>query len=331
MGIVALLLFPVWHIGCPHRIGQTQPQECALLDAWKTTHIRNNRFSHPGGHSWGIDLDDGSSNYAVYNNLCLNMGIKFREGFCREAENNIIINGFFGFHVWLSGCDDVVRNNIVVDADPYRLIRANPQYAKEFNHNLFWNDGNDIVFGDNKLTFAQWQADELDTDSLIADPKFIAPENGNYQVAEDSPALQLGFKNFSMNQFGVTKPEFQAIVAKTPRIFTPAPNESASNARSNVIVEWQGMAVKHLVGEGEKSAAGLGEESGVLIIYGQGVLSPGDVILELDGAAIDTIDDLQRLAREKQGRTVELVIWRGSARTETLTLKDELQASSSRQ
>ena len=297
-------------------------KERALLDAWKTTHIRNNRFSHPGGHSWGIDLDDGSSNYAVYNNLCLNMGIKFREGFFRTAENNIIINGFFGFHVWMPGCDDVVRNNIVVDADPYRLIRANPQYAKEFNHNLFWNDGNEIVFGDSKLTFAQWRADGLDTDSLIADPKFIGPENGNYQVAEDSPALQLGFKNFPMDQFGVTKREFQAVVAKAPRIFTPAPIENAAQARSNAIVEWQGMEVKNLVGEGEKSAAGLGEVSGVLVIDGQGVLSPGDVILELDGAAIDTVDDLQRLGRKKQGGTVLLKIWRGSARTETLTLKE---------
>jgi hypothetical protein len=296
-------------------------KERALLDAWKTTHIRNNRFSHPGGHSWGIDLDDGSSNYAVYNNLCLNMGIKFREGYFRKAENNIIINGFFGFHIWLPGCDDVVRNNIVVDADPYRLIRANPQYAEEFNHNLFWNGGNDIVFGDNKLTFAQWQADGLDTDSLIADPEFVAPENGDYQVSEDSPALQLGFKNFPMNQFGVTKPEFQAVVAKVPRTFTPAPTETDAHVRSNAIVEWQGMKVKNLAGEGEKSAAGLGEESGVLVIEGQGALSPGDVILKLDGAAISTVDDLQRLSREKQGWTVQLEIWRGSARTETLTLK----------
>jgi hypothetical protein len=295
-------------------------KERALLDAWKTTHIRNNRFSHPGGHSWGIDLDDGSSNYSVYNNLCLNMGIKFREGYFRRAENNIIINGFFGFHVWLPGCDDVVRNNIVVDADPYRLIRANPQYAKEFNHNLFWNSGSNMVFGDEKLSFAQWQAAGLDTDSLVADPKFIAPEKGNYHVADDSPALQLGFKNFPMNQFGVTKPEFQHMVASIPRTFTPAPTESAAHARSNSTVEWQGMKVKNLVGEGEKSAAGLGEESGVLIVDGQGVLSPGDVILELDGTAIDTVDDLHRLSQEKQGRTVQLRIWRGSARAETLTL-----------
>jgi hypothetical protein len=34
-------------------------------------------------------LDDGSSNYQIYNNLCLNGGIKLREGFYRTVENNI--------------------------------------------------------------------------------------------------------------------------------------------------------------------------------------------------------------------------------------------------
>ena len=39
-----------------------------------------------------IDLDDGSSNYHIYNNICLNGGLKLREGFYRTVENNIIIN-----------------------------------------------------------------------------------------------------------------------------------------------------------------------------------------------------------------------------------------------
>ncbi len=55
--------------------------EMILLDAVKTTTIRNNRFRCDRG--WDIDLDDGSSNYHIYNNLCLNGGIKLREGFYR--------------------------------------------------------------------------------------------------------------------------------------------------------------------------------------------------------------------------------------------------------
>jgi len=38
------------------------------LDAVQTTIIRNNRMRCD--HGWDIDLDDGSSNYHLYNNLC---------------------------------------------------------------------------------------------------------------------------------------------------------------------------------------------------------------------------------------------------------------------
>jgi hypothetical protein len=189
----------------------------STLDNYKVTHIRYNRFSHPGGHSWGIDLDDGSSNYHVYSNLCMGMGVKLREGFYRRVENNIIIRGFFGFHIWLPGCDDVVERNIVVDDNPYRLIRANPAYAKSFNRNLFFNHGQPIRF--DKGDFEAWQKRSLDTESLIADPLFINPAGGDYRVRPDSPALKLGFKNFSMDNFGVLKPEFRAEAEEGHRRF----------------------------------------------------------------------------------------------------------------
>jgi hypothetical protein len=192
----------------------------STLDNYKVTHIRYNRFSHPGGHSWGIDLDDGSSNYHVYSNLCMGMGVKLREGFYRRVENNIIIRGFFGFHIWLPGCDDVVERNIVVDDNPYRLIRANPAYAKSFNRNLFFNHGQPIRF--DKGDFEAWHKRSLDTKSLIADPLFIDPGKGDYRVRPDSPALKLGFKNFPMDNFGVLKPEFRAEAKEVHRRFDQA-------------------------------------------------------------------------------------------------------------
>jgi len=192
----------------------------STLDNYKVTHIRYNRFSHPGGHSWGIDLDDGSSNYHVYSNLCIGMGVKLREGFYRRVENNIIIRGFFGFHIWLPGCDDVVERNIVVDDNPYRLIRANPAYAKSFNRNLFFNHGQPIRF--DKGDFEAWHKRSLDTESLIADPLFIDPAKGDYRVRPDSPALKLGFKNFPMDNFGVLKPKFRAEAKEEHRRFDQA-------------------------------------------------------------------------------------------------------------
>ena len=51
----------------------------ALWDCRKTIVLHDNRWRCD--HGWDIDLDDGSSNFHLYNNLCLNGGLKFREGF----------------------------------------------------------------------------------------------------------------------------------------------------------------------------------------------------------------------------------------------------------
>jgi hypothetical protein len=193
----------------------------ATLDAWKTTHIRNNRFAHPaGGHSWGIDLDDGSSNYHIYDNLALNMGVKLREGFFRRVENNIMVNGFGGFHIWVPGSDDVVARNVIVDGAPYRFIRANPTYARTIDHNLFWNGGRPIeieIEWETRIPLDQWRKQGFDTHSVVADPLFTDPERGDYSVRPGSPALALGFRNFPMDRFGVLKPAFQREVAKARR------------------------------------------------------------------------------------------------------------------
>ncbi|MHC4603753.1 MAG: hypothetical protein ACYS6W_10540, partial [Planctomycetota bacterium] len=86
--------------------------------------------------------------------------------------------------------------------------------------NLFWNDGETIRF--DKGDFEAWKKRNLDTDSLIADPLFIAPARGDYRVRPNSPALKLGFKNFPMDNFGVLKPEFRAEAQEGHRRFDQA-------------------------------------------------------------------------------------------------------------
>ena len=53
--------------------------------------------------------------------------------------------------------------------------------------------------------------------SLVGDPLFVDPANGDFRVKDGSPALELGFKNFPMDQFGVVSPRLRAI-ARTPEI-----------------------------------------------------------------------------------------------------------------
>ncbi len=294
-------------------------KERCLLDNWKVTHIRNNRFAHPGGHSWGIDLDDGSSNYRVYNNLCLGMGVKLREGFFRLVENNIIINGFGGFHIWMPACDDVIARNIFVSDKPYQFIRANPAYAKEFDYNLFFcKEGRPTITGVGKpMSLEQWQQKGFDSHSIFADPMFVAAENGDYRVRPDSPALKLGFKNFPMDRFGVRKAAFQREVAREPRRFKPAPTQPAvGSTRSAARAAWLGATVKNLTTEAEKSAAGLGAERGVLFVAvpagsaaAQRGFQAGDVLLKIAGSPVDSLADLRRLTSEHKGKTVSVIVF----------------------
>lgn len=90
------------------------------IDSLGETVIHHNRFSHGADapHSWGIDLDDGSSNYAIYNNLCVGIGIKLREGFNRRVWGNILIGGSINIHVPYKMSRDEVHDNFIVCQNP---------------------------------------------------------------------------------------------------------------------------------------------------------------------------------------------------------------------
>ena len=298
----------------------------ALLDNWKTTHIRNNRFAHDEGHSWGIDLDDGSSNYRVYNNLCLGMGVKLREGFFRRVENNIIVRGFGGFHIWLEGSDDDITRNIIVDKEPFRFIRADPSVAKEIDRNLFWADGEEPVIsgvaGDGLTTFSQWQERGFDRESIVGDPLFIDPANGDYRVRPESPALKLGFQNFAMDRFGVMKPEFQAEVAGVERSFVPTVAGSQESAPSSSgPVEWLGATVKAVTTEEEMSAIGIGKLAGVYFLEvppastaAKAGLRRGDVIIRVGQIEVQSFADLRSILERARGKAVTATVYNATER-----------------
>jgi hypothetical protein len=179
------------------------------LDVVEPIVLSNNRWRCD--HGWDIDLDDGSSNYRLSNNLCLGGGIKLREGFYRVCENNVMVDNSFHPHVWYRNSQDVFRRNIV--SQPYRPIRVPKPWGKECDHNLLHRPGGTSP----ELAEALQDESGRDEHSLTADAKFLDPATGDYRVADDSPALRLGFANFPMDRFGVEKPELRAI-ARTPRL-----------------------------------------------------------------------------------------------------------------
>lgn len=277
-----------------------------LWDAIHTTVIKNNRFRCD--HGWDIDLDDGSTNYEIYNNICLNGGIKLREGFYRTVENNVMINNTFHPHVWFSNSGDIFRKNIVTKA--YRDIRL-LGWGKEVDFNLLPTK--------EALEIAKLNATDKNSD--FGNPKFLNPDKGDYRVADDSPALKLGFKNFNMNNFGVQKEALKAI-AKTPIIpqFDPHANQNEKTENKN----WLGAIIKNVETLGEQSASGLDEITGVLVlkkhVHGPLVkseLEVGDAIIGIEGKKVKNIIDLMKVYLENKSKeTLKMTVFRYQKSTE---------------
>ncbi|SHF29808.1 PDZ domain-containing protein [Pedobacter caeni] len=249
-------------------------------DVIKPIVIHDNRFRCD--HGWDIDLDDGSSNYKIYNNVCLNGGLKLREGFFRTVENNVILNNSFHPHVWFDNSEDVFRHNIVTRN--YFPIRVN-DWGKEVDANLF----------PDQQALEAAQKTGTDAHSAYGDPVFVNAAVGDYRVKPGSPALKLGFKNFPMNEFGVKSPALKALVTpvKLPVLISEMKTEGQDS------YDFLGAKVKNLNTLGERSATGMSTETGVLILevpkksilYGK--LQPNDVILKFNDTMVKDMKDLK--------------------------------------
>ena len=310
-------------------VPQIEAQKRSRLDCVNPIVIRNNRWMHnTESHSWGIDLDDGSSNYHVYNNLCLGCSVKLREGFYRRVENNIFIGGrAIQQHVPFDHYMDYVCRNIVVPAKPETMPWRNDKRkildAEKIDNNLYWSSEQYKNPDPEHKQLKEFQAAGIDVHSVSADPKFIDPENYDLRVADDSPALKLGFKNFPMDDFGVRKPEFKKIADEAHRKYQKFKPEqiwvdsvsaqAAVGESKDTIYNCLGAKVKDLATEEEKSVAGVGELVGVYVIEvpddsaaAKAGIVAGDAILAVDGRKVANVAALRRRLTRAKGRAVEL-------------------------
>lgn len=280
----------------------TDNPEMYKWDAIKTTIIRNNRFRCD--HGWDIDLDDGSSNYHIYNNLLLNNGLKLREGFNRVAENNIIVNNSLHPHVWFVKSEDVFKHNIVAKGYQDIMLLG---WGKELDYNLFLNEA----------SMMKSQIYDRDKHSAFGDPMFIEPETLNYTVEENSPAFKIGFKNFPMNKFGVQKSTLKKI-AKTPEI--PIVKSSLEN-NSSPVITWLRNNLKTVDSEQEQSAYGLNTAEGVIVLsvrdsssaVKNNGIKKGDVIIKANQKNVKNIQDFFKINAENTSDMLDVVVMRNQS------------------
>lgn len=280
----------------------------ALLDVVKPNIIRNSRWRCD--HGWDVDLDDGSSNYEIYNNVFLRGGLKLREGFHRRVWNNIAVNNSLHPHVWYENSGDEVTRNIWMGA--YRpAVMKIAKWGREVDRNLFTTSDAD------RTKFA---ANGCDANSLVGDPQFVDAARGNFRVRDGSPALKLGFVNFPMDQFGVRSPRLRAI-ARAPVI--PALQSGATESRTTKSV-WLGSTVKDIQGEEYSAFGTVKEDGGIHLLEVPAGSAPataglraGDLIQGVNGKPVRTSVELMAAMKAAGDKPATITFIRNQAIQQT--------------
>ena len=206
----------------------------ARVDAMEPVLVRNNFFDEKSG--WGLDLDDGASNYEIYNNISIGgVSMKLREGAYRKVYNNIWYQAKAApcFHVGNNFNHDEYFNNITtmepgITAWPagwpwwpqmfYSVIAppaVGPWFDRIDNNCFYATTGEfqavvDQLRSENgkrnarRYTLEEWRKLGFDANSVFADPLFVDPTHHDFRVRPESPALKVGFKNFEMGKWGLT-------------------------------------------------------------------------------------------------------------------------------
>ena len=198
-----------------------------MLGLQPDTIIRNNLIhdvekANYGG--WGLYTDEGSSGMVLENNVVYRTNSQlFHQHYGHE---NILRNNIFAFGdeagLALSRVDDRLamtfeRNIMITDGSPV-LAGGHSNDFSTFcmisDLNVFWSaTGKPLLIGrrsrggadvQGSFTFEQWQAQGNDIHSVVADPKLksIDVNAFDWTLAEDSPALKLGFRPIDLSDVG---------------------------------------------------------------------------------------------------------------------------------
>ena len=269
-----------WHVP---DLDPNETGKYARLDILAPILIKRNRFRCDRG--WDIDLDDGATDYVITENLCLNGGIKLREGFFRTVRNNITVNNTLHAHDWYPQSGDIIENNIFCTGYlPYAMPEI---WGRRIDGNILHKSGQSEPIPAKKLASVSGQ----DRNSICLDAKFIAPAEGNFIPGNK---LIQGFETFP-TEFGVRFAPLRAI-ADTPIL--PAVQEATEDVTS-VQMTINGMTVKNIETDGEMSLYATSRHRGAIVLeveegsqaYARGIL-PGDVIVQWGDDAIEDVDDL---------------------------------------
>ncbi len=161
----------------------------------------------------GVYLDQGSSQILVENNITYRTtGGGFSNTFGKDntIRNNIFALGKTaqiepnGGLTRLTGGPNsfLFERNIVYWNADQKVLRGKWNDTKVvMRNNLYWQEGGgEVKIGPE--AWSQWQARGMDEGSIVADPFFANPAQGDFRLKPNSPALKLGFEPFDLKGVG---------------------------------------------------------------------------------------------------------------------------------
>lgn len=287
-----------WHLT------DTEDADCgryADLDMLAPNVITRNRFRCDRG--WDIDLDDGSSNYIITENLCLHGGLKLREGFRRVVRNNII-NDTLHCHVWYENSEDLAENNIIMKPYPKPIMM--PEKWGRVDNNILHTPGQSEKVPAEILKSITGQDDH----SVCLDCDFTAPEKSDYRPRNP---LLTGFENFP-TEFGVRYTPLKAL-AKTPAL--PKIETQSSKDQAERVRTLAGAVLRNIESDGDMTVYGTEGRNGVLVLSVEGAakergIQPHDTIVQYGGQPVQNLDDL---SADTDWKKENLVVLRKQTRT----------------
>ncbi|MBT3378434.1 MAG: right-handed parallel beta-helix repeat-containing protein [Lentisphaerae bacterium] len=174
------------------------------------TEVSNNVIHDVDCHSyggWGLYTDEGSTGILMENNLVY----RTKTGAFHQhyGKNNTLRNNIFAYsrlqQIQATRIEDhlsfTLERNIVIFKTGVLLRGKWPKMNVALRNNCYWkDDGKPFRFAEQP--FGKWQKGGRDKGSIIADPKFADAPGLDFTLANDSPALKLGFVPFDPSRAG---------------------------------------------------------------------------------------------------------------------------------
>lgn len=209
----------------------TDSDDAGAVTLWGTgqfNEIRNNRIRAIDGQGlagqvMGVYLDDGADYTTVQKNLVYELAGAIAAPIVIKGIHNVIEHNIFTRGLGLSGFRHLqfvgepvfahtLRHNILYidsSAPGSQVVWSVNEYTEDLiaasANNVFWVVGAGELFINalpDANNFANWVSLFGDDNSVVADPLFVDPANGDFSLLPGSPALVRGFQGIELSIVG---------------------------------------------------------------------------------------------------------------------------------